>query len=37
MYKIRDYSFSKLRDRYKNWTGDSFDEKNLISFGLADE
>ena len=37
MYKIRDYSFSKLRERYKKWTGYSFDEKNLISFGLADE
>lgn len=36
-YKIRDYSFSKLRERYKKWTGYSFDEKNLISFGLADE
>ena len=37
MYKVRDYSFSKLRERYKKWTGYSFDEKNLISFGLADE
>ena len=37
MYKIDDYSFSKLRERYKKWTGNSFDEKNLVSFGLADE
>ena len=37
MYKVRDYSFSKLRERYKKWTGYSFDEKNLISFGLADD
>lgn len=33
-YKVDDYSFSKLKERYKKWTGISFDEKNLISFGL---
>ena len=32
-----DYAFSKLKERYKKWTGNSFDEKDLISFGLADE
>ena len=36
-YKIEDYAFSKLRERYKKWTGNSFDEKDLISFGLANE
>lgn len=37
MYKIEDYAFSKLRERYKKWTGNSFDEKDLVSFGLATE
>ena len=37
MYKTEDYSFSKLRERYKRWTGSSFDMKDLVSFGLADE
>ena len=32
-----DYAFSKLRERYKKWTGNSFDNKDLVSFGLADE
>lgn len=36
-YKLEDYSFSKLRERYKKWTGASFDEKDIISFGLANE
>lgn len=36
-YKVSDFSFSKLRERYKKWTGSSFDEKNLVSFGLANE
>lgn len=36
-YKTDDYAFSKLRERYKKWTGNSFDEKDLISFGLANE
>ena len=36
-YKVDDFAFSKLRERYKKWTGNSFDEKNLISFGLANE
>ena len=36
-YKVEDYAFSKLRERYKKWTGSSFDEKDLVSFGLANE
>lgn len=36
-YKVDDFAFSKLRERYKKWTGNSFDEKDLISFGLANE
>ena len=36
-YKAEDFAFSKLKERYKKWTGNSFDEKDLISFGLADE
>lgn len=35
MYKVEDYAFSKLRERYKKWTGQSFNNKDLISFGLA--
>ena len=37
LYKVEDYAFSKLRERYKKWTGQSFDDKDLISFGLATE
>lgn len=29
--------FSKLKERYKKWTGNSFDDKDLISFGLVNE
>lgn len=36
-YKVEDYAFSKLREIYKKWTGNSFDDKDLISFGLANE
>ncbi|MDO4269211.1 MAG: ATP-binding protein, partial [Eubacteriales bacterium] len=36
-YQVGDYAFSKLRERYKKWTGNSFDDKDLISFGLANE
>lgn len=35
MYKVEDYAFSKLRERYKKWTGQSINDKDLISFGLA--
>ena len=37
LYRVEDYAFSKLRERYKKWTGNSFDNKDLVSFGLADE
>lgn len=30
-YKVEDFAFSKLRERYKKWTGNSFDEKDLVS------
>ena len=36
-YKVGDYAFSKLKERYKKWTGNSFDDKDLISFGLVNE
>ena len=37
VYRVEDHAFSKLRERYKKWTGNSFDYKDLISFGLANE
>ena len=36
-YRVEDYAFSKLKERYKKWTGNSFDDKDLISFGLVNE
>ena len=36
-YKVEDYAFSKLKEKYKKWTGNSFDDKDLISFGLVNE
>ena len=36
-YKVKDFAFSKLRERYKAWTGNSFEEKNMESFGICDE
>lgn len=36
-YKVEDYAYTQLRARYKKWTGNSFDEKDLVSFGLANE
>ena len=36
-YKVEDFAFSKLKERYKKWTGNSFDDKDLISFGLVNE
>ena len=35
-YQASDFSFSKLKERYKSWTGESLDEKELLSFGLVD-
>jgi ATP-dependent DNA helicase RecG len=36
-YHASDYSFSKLRERYKIWTGKSFPEGALISWGIQNE
>ena len=36
-YSASDYAFSKLRERYKAWTGESLEDKELISFGLVDD
>ena len=36
-YNASDYAFSKLHERYKVWTGESLDDKELISFGLIDD
>ena len=36
-FKKEDFAFSKLRERYRSWTGESLDEKELVSFGLVDE
>lgn len=34
-YKVTDYAFTKLHERYKKWTGKSFEDKDMISFGLV--
>lgn len=36
-YRIEDFAYSQLRARYKKWTGNSFDEKDLASFGIVNE
>ena len=36
-YKIEDFAYSQLRARYKKWTGNSLDEKDLVSFGIVNE
>lgn len=36
-YDFKDYSFSKLRERYKEWNGTSMPEKSFESFGIVDE
>ena len=36
-YAVNDFAFSKLRERYRKWTGKSFEERDLLSFGLVDE
>ena len=33
-YDFDDYSFLKLKERYFQWTGKSFDEKLYESFGM---
>lgn len=35
-YDFKDYSFSKLRERFKEWNGMSMQEKNFESFGIVD-
>ena len=37
IYKSEDFAFSKLKERYKKWTANSLDNKDLISFGLVNE
>ena len=36
-YNFSDYSFSKLRERYKAWTGNSMEDKLFESFGIKDK
>lgn len=36
-YDFKDYAFSKLRERYKVWTGNSMDDKLFDSFDIKDE
>ena len=36
-FRIENFAFSKLRERYRKWTGNTFDEKELVSFGMATE
>ena len=36
-YPVNDFAFSKLHERYRKWTGKSFEDRDLFSFGLVDE
>ena len=36
-YSFKDYAFSKLRERYKVWTGNSMEDKLFDSFEIRDE
>ena len=36
-YDAKDFAFSSLRARYRKWTGKSFDNSFLASFGLVKE
>ncbi len=36
-YNVIDFAFTKLRERYKKWTRKSFEDRDLISFGLVNE
>lgn len=36
-YKFEDYSFTKLKERFKQWTGISFEDKMFKSFNLVDD
>lgn len=35
-YEFQDFAFSKLRERYRAWNGNSMIEKGFESFGLVD-
>ena len=35
IYDIGDYSFTKLKERFKIWTGRSFEEKGYVSMGMV--
>lgn len=35
-YNLEDFAFTKLKERYKVWTGNSFTEKMYQSFGMVD-
>lgn len=34
-YKFNDYSFTKLKERFKSWSGKSYEDKMFHSFGLV--
>jgi len=36
-YRFEDFSFTKLRERYRSWTGSSLTEKIMESFGLYND
>lgn len=36
-YEFKDYAFSKLRERYKVWTGNSMEDKVFDSFDIRNE
>lgn len=36
-YEFKDYAFSKLRERYKVWTGNSMEDKLFDSFDIRNE
>lgn len=36
-YDFNDYSFSKLRERFKEWNRTSMPEKSFESFGIVDD
>ena len=36
-YNFKDYAFSKLRERYKVWTGNSMEDKLFDSFDIRNE
>lgn len=36
-YEYKDFAFSKMRERYKAWTGNSMEEKDFESFGIVDK